>query len=52
MVLSHRTLATVYCHLSQISVHVGQSVRRGDALGVATPSNLLLHTLVKLIESK
>ena len=33
IVVSHGTLATVYCHLSEISVHAGQSVRRGDVLG-------------------
>jgi murein DD-endopeptidase MepM/ murein hydrolase activator NlpD len=33
LVLSHGTRATVYCHLSEISVQVGQPVRRGDALG-------------------
>jgi ketopantoate reductase len=27
-------------------------VRRGEALGVATPANRLLHANVKLIESK
>jgi 2-dehydropantoate 2-reductase len=27
-------------------------VRRGEALGVATPANRLLHAIVKLIESK
>jgi 2-dehydropantoate 2-reductase len=30
----------------------GLIVRRGEALGVATPANRLLHTIVKLIESK
>jgi murein DD-endopeptidase MepM/ murein hydrolase activator NlpD len=33
MVLSHGPLATVYCHLSEVSVQIGQSVRRGDVLG-------------------
>jgi murein DD-endopeptidase MepM/ murein hydrolase activator NlpD len=33
LVLTHGTLATVYCHLSEIRVHIGESVRRGDALG-------------------
>lgn len=37
---------------SEIDHLNGLIVRRGDALGVATPSNRLLHTLVKLIESK
>jgi 2-dehydropantoate 2-reductase len=27
-------------------------VRRGEALGVATPVNRLLHAIVKLLESK
>jgi hypothetical protein len=27
-------------------------VRRGEALGIATPANRLLHAIVKLIESK
>jgi 2-dehydropantoate 2-reductase len=30
----------------------GLIVRRGEALGVATPTNRLLHAIVKLIESK
>ncbi len=30
----------------------GFVVRRGEALGIATPANRVLHTLVKLIESK
>jgi 2-dehydropantoate 2-reductase len=30
----------------------GLIVRRGEALGVATPANRLLHAIVKLIESK
>ncbi|ALL68640.1 2-dehydropantoate 2-reductase [Paraburkholderia caribensis MBA4] len=37
---------------SEIDHLNGLIVRRGDALGVATPSNRLLHTLVKLIEGK
>ena len=37
---------------SEIDHLNGLIVRRGDALGVATPSNRLLHTLVKSIESK
>lgn len=37
---------------SEIDHLNGLIVRRGDALGVATPSNRLLHTLVKLIESR
>ncbi|MBN3766525.1 2-dehydropantoate 2-reductase [Burkholderia sp. Ac-20365] len=37
---------------SEIDHLNGLIVRRGEALGVATPSNRLLHTLVKLIESK
>jgi 2-dehydropantoate 2-reductase len=30
----------------------GLIVRRGEALGIATPANRLLHAIVKLIESK
>ena len=30
----------------------GSIVRRGDALGLAVPANRLLHTLVKLLESR
>ncbi|ACC73047.1 2-dehydropantoate 2-reductase [Paraburkholderia phymatum] len=37
---------------SEIDHLNGLIVRRGEALGVATPSNHLLHTLVKLIESQ
>jgi len=37
---------------SEIDHLNGLIVRRGEALGVATPSNRLLHTLVKLIEGK
>ncbi|WP_109480813.1 2-dehydropantoate 2-reductase [Paraburkholderia sp. C35] len=37
---------------SEIDHLNGLIVRRGEALGIATPSNRLLHTLVKLIESK
>ncbi|MBN3755652.1 2-dehydropantoate 2-reductase [Paraburkholderia sp. Tr-20389] len=37
---------------SEIDHLNGLIVRRGEALGVVTPSNRLLHTLVKLIESK
>ena len=33
LVVSHGAPATVYCHLSEISVRAGQPVRRGDALG-------------------
>jgi len=37
---------------SEIDHLNGYIVRRGAALGVATPANRLLHTLVKLIEDK
>jgi 2-dehydropantoate 2-reductase len=37
---------------SEIDHLNGLIVRRGEALGVATPANRLLHALVKLIESK
>jgi 2-dehydropantoate 2-reductase len=37
---------------SEIDHLNGLIVRRGEALGVPTPSNRLLHTLVRLIESK
>jgi 2-dehydropantoate 2-reductase len=37
---------------SEIDHLNGLIVRRGEAMGVATPSNRLLHTLVKLIEGK
>ncbi|MBB2999200.1 2-dehydropantoate 2-reductase [Paraburkholderia tropica] len=37
---------------SEIDHLNGLIVRRGTALGVATPANRLLHTLVKLIEDK
>jgi 2-dehydropantoate 2-reductase len=37
---------------SEIDHLNGFIVRRGEALGVATPSNRLLHAIVKLIESK
>jgi 2-dehydropantoate 2-reductase len=37
---------------SEIDHLNGLIVRRGEALGVATPANRLLHTIVKLIESK
>ena len=37
---------------SEIDHLNGLIVRRGDALGVATPANRLLHAIVKLIESK
>jgi murein DD-endopeptidase MepM/ murein hydrolase activator NlpD len=33
IVVSHGALATVYCHLSEVSVRAGQSVRRGEVLG-------------------
>jgi 2-dehydropantoate 2-reductase len=37
---------------SEIDHLNGLIVRRGQALGIATPANRLLHTLVKLLESK
>ncbi len=37
---------------SEIDHLNGLIVRRGEALGVATPANRVLHTLVKLLESK
>ncbi|WP_322011848.1 2-dehydropantoate 2-reductase [Paraburkholderia sp. J12] len=37
---------------SEIDHLNGLVVRRGEALGVATPANRLLHTLVRLIEDK
>ncbi len=37
---------------SEIDHLNGLIVRRGEALGVATPANRLLHTIVKLIETK
>jgi 2-dehydropantoate 2-reductase len=37
---------------SEIDHLNGLIVRRGEALGVATPANRLLHSMVKLIESK
>ncbi|HEY3597153.1 MAG TPA: ketopantoate reductase family protein [Paraburkholderia sp.] len=37
---------------SEIDYLNGLIVRRGEALGVATPVNRVLHTLVKLLESK
>ena len=37
---------------SEIDHLNGLVVKRGEALGVATPTNRLLHTLVKLIEDK
>lgn len=37
---------------SEIDHLNGLIVRRGEALGVATPTNRLLHAIVKLIESK
>ena len=37
---------------SEIDHLNGLMVRRGEALGVATPANRVLHTIVKLIESK
>ncbi len=40
LVVSHGTSATVYCHLSEISVRVGQAVRRGDALGLTGVTGL------------
>jgi len=37
---------------SEIDHLNGVIVRRGEALGVATPVNRLLHAIVKLLESK
>ena len=37
---------------SEIDYLNGLIVRRGEALGIATPANRLLHAIVKLIESK
>jgi 2-dehydropantoate 2-reductase len=37
---------------SEIDYLNGLIVRRGEALGIATPTNRLLHAIVKLIESK
>jgi 2-dehydropantoate 2-reductase len=37
---------------SEIDHLTGLFVRRGEALGVATPANRLLHAIVKLIESR
>lgn len=37
---------------SEIDYLNGMIVRRGEALGIATPANRLLHTLVRLIEEK
>jgi 2-dehydropantoate 2-reductase len=37
---------------SEIDYLNGMIVRRGAALGIATPANRLLHTLVRLIEDK
>jgi 2-dehydropantoate 2-reductase len=37
---------------SEIDHLNGLIVRRGEALGIATPANRLLHAIVKLIESK
>lgn len=37
---------------SEIDHLNGYVVRRGEALGVATPANRLLHTLVRLVEDK
>jgi 2-dehydropantoate 2-reductase len=37
---------------SEIDYLNGFIVRRGEALGIATPANRLLHAVVKLIESK
>jgi 2-dehydropantoate 2-reductase len=37
---------------SEIDHLNGLIVRRGEALGIATPANRLLHVIVKLIESK
>ncbi|MDR5817938.1 MULTISPECIES: ketopantoate reductase family protein [unclassified Caballeronia] len=38
--------------LSEIDHLNGLIVRRGEALGVPTPANRVLHTLVRLVESK
>jgi 2-dehydropantoate 2-reductase len=37
---------------SEIDHLNGLIVRRGEALGIPTPANRLLHALVKAIESK
>jgi 2-dehydropantoate 2-reductase len=37
---------------SEIDYLNGLIVRRGEALGIATPANRLLHAIVKLIESR
>ena len=37
---------------SEIDHLNGLILRRGEALGVATPANRLLHAIVELIESK
>jgi 2-dehydropantoate 2-reductase len=37
---------------SEIDHLNGLILRRGEALGVATPANRLLHSIVKLMESR
>lgn len=37
---------------SEIDYLNGHVMRRGDALGIATPANRVLHTLVKLLEGR
>lgn len=39
-------------HRSEIDHLNGYVVRRGEALGIATPANRLLHTLVRLLEQR
>ncbi|MDY0107988.1 MAG: 2-dehydropantoate 2-reductase [Giesbergeria sp.] len=39
-------------HRSEIDHLNGYVVRRGEALGIATPANRLLHTLVRLLEKR
>ncbi len=40
VVVSHGTLATVYCHLSKVDVGAGQSVQRREVLGRTGTSGL------------
>jgi 2-dehydropantoate 2-reductase len=37
---------------SEIDYLNGHVLRRGEALGIATPVNRVLHTLVRLLESR
>jgi 2-dehydropantoate 2-reductase len=37
---------------SEIDHLNGLILRRGEAMGIATPANRLLHAIIKLIESK